>query len=349
MSAPDLRSQAVPRPFLPRRAVPVVLGLLLLAACALSLGMGSVVISPSEVWFAFLHRIGLDIGAEPSFRAEAVLWDIRLPRILLGLLVGAALAVTGAVLQGLYRNQLADPHLLGIGPGAALGGALGSISGGVQGAIAGATAAAIATALITRRLGATRSLDPSRFILTGVALGAALTAWVGFIVFASDSTKVPPIQFWLLGSLTGSTWRALVTVAVIVGVGLSGLFFASRILDLFALGESEARHLGVDVDLATATIVMAVGAIVGATVGAVGVVVFVGLLVPHIVRRFTGPAHRPLLVSSALGGGLFVVLADLLARTLADPVDIPVGLLTAAVGGPFFLWLIRKPPRGEPT
>lgn len=286
------------------------------------------------------------IGSDPSFQADAVIWNIRLPRILLGTVVGASLAVTGGVLQGLYRNPLADPHLLGIGPGAAIGGAIGSLAGGVQGAIAGGTVAGVLTALLTRRLTLRQSLEPSRMILTGVALGTALTAWVGFVVFSADATKVPPIQFWLLGSLTGSTWRALGTATVIAVFGVLGLMTASRILDLFALGESEARHLGVDVDLVTSVLLMGVGAVVGATVGAVGVVVFVGLLVPHVVRRFTGPAHLPLLTGSALGGAAMLVVADLIARTVADPVDIPVGLVSAAVGGPFFLWLINRSANG---
>jgi iron complex transport system permease protein len=209
--------------------------------------------------------------------------------------------------------------------------------------------AGVLTSLIVRRLGATAALESSRFILTGVALGTALTAWVGFVVFASDATVVPPIRFWLLGSLTGSTWRALGTATVIIGLGIAGLLAAARTLDLFALGESEARHLGVDVDLVTAVILMSVGGVVGATVGAGGVVVFVGLLVPHLDRRFTGPAHLPLLTASALGGALMMVLSDLASRTVANPVDIPVGLVTAAVGGPFFLWLIRRPAMADPT
>lgn len=325
-----------------RRGVAAGLTFLVLALSALSLGLGAVQISPSEVVAVLSRKVGLAAGAEPSFQADAVLWGIRLPRILLGFIAGAALGLSGAVLQGVFRNQLADPQLLGIGPGAALGGVVGAAAGGTQGAIAGGTVLGLLTALLVRRLGRTPSLEPSRFILNGVALGAALSAWVGFVVFSADQTRVPPIEFWLLGSLTGSTWRALGTSLVFLSFGAVGLLSSARVLDLLALGETEARHLGVDVDLVTTVLLMTVGGMVGATVGAVGVVGFVGLLVPHIIRRLTGPAHRHLLRSSALGGGLFVVAADLLARTAAEPIEIPVGLVTAALGGPFFLWLIRR-------
>lgn len=325
-----------------RRGIALVLGVLLVVAVALSLGMGAVTITPAEVLAVVARKAGLTVGTEPTVQAEAVVWSIRLPRALMGVVTGGALALTGVVLQGVFRNPMADPQLLGIGPGASLGGVVGSVAGGTQGAIAGGAVAGLLTALVVRRLGARRAAQPSRFILTGVALSAALSAWVGFVVFGADRAKVPPIEFWLLGSLTGSTWRALGTATVLAGLGAFGLWLGARTLDLMALGESEARHLGVDVDFATTILLMGVGIVTGAAVGAVGVVGFVGLLVPHLVRRLTGPAHRPLMSGSMLAGGLFVVLTDLLARTVFVPIEIPVGLVTAVVGGPFFLWLIRK-------
>ncbi len=324
-----------------RRYVTPLLAVLAVAAGVASLGMGAVTIPFDEVVGVLADRAGLPV-AEPEFTADAVVWNIRMPRVLMGAVVGAGLAVAGAVLQGMYRNELADPQLLAIGPGAALGGVLGSLAGQTQGAIAGGIAAGVLTGLLVRRLGRTASLEPSRFILIGVALGAAVSAWVGFVVFSGDSTRVPPIEFWLLGSLTGSTWRALGTAAVVIALGGAWLFAAARPLDLMALGEAEARHLGVDVELLTAALMLAVGAVVGAAVGAVGVIGFVGLLVPHVVRRLIGPTHRPLLVASAFGGALLVIAADLVARTAASPIEIPVGLVTAAVGGPFFIWLIRR-------
>jgi iron complex transport system permease protein len=330
-------------PFANRRrwAAPVV-GLLLVAVAWGALSLGAVSIPAGEVLGVLTHKLGISVFSEPSARAEAVVWGLRMPRMLLAFTVGAALALTGGVLQGLLRNNLSDPQLLGIGPGAALGAAIGSSAGGVQGAIAGGVAAGVVTAFAIRRLARGASIDPTRIILSGVALGAALSAWVGFIVFAADRAAVPPIEFWLLGSLAGSTWRTFGTVLVFVAIAVIVLLASARILDIFLLGEADARHLGIDVDLVRTIILISVGAAVGATVGAAGVIAFVGLLVPFIVVRVTGPLHRYLLVASLAGGALFVAAADLLARLAIQPIEIPVGLVTAAVGGPVFLWLLTR-------
>ena len=319
-----------------------VLGTLLVVAATVSLGMGSVDLAPGEVTRVLLWRLGVESGAAPGFTADAVVVDIRLPRVLLGAVAGGSLALAGAALQGLFRNPLADPHLLGIGPGAALGGVVGTIAGGVTGGVVGGVVGGVMAALVVRRLGGGGLAEPSRFILTGVAFGAALSAWLGFLVFAADRTAVPPVDFWLLGGLAGSTWRLVGSTVLAVLAGWVGVFASARTLDLLSLGESEARHLGLDVDRAVTAVLVAVGLVTGAATGAVGVVAFVGLLAPHLVRPFTGPAHRPLLVASVLMGALLVVVADLVARTVADPAEIPVGLVTAAVGGPFFLWLLRR-------
>jgi iron complex transport system permease protein len=314
----------------------------LVATAWAALSLGAVAITPAEVLGVLARRVGLDLFAEPSAQAEAVVWGIRMPRLLLAFTVGAALALTGGVLQGLLRNNLADPHLLGIGPGAAIGAAIGSTAGGVQGAIAGGVAGGVITAFVVRRLARRASIDPTRIVLSGVALGAALSAWVGFVVFAADRGKVPPIEFWLLGSLAGSTWRAFGTVLVFIVIAAVTLLASARILDVFRLGETDATHLGIDVDLVRTVILIAVGAAVGATVGVAGVIAFVGLLVPFIVIRFTGPLHRHLLVATLASGALFVAASDLVARLAIQPIEIPVGLVTAAIGGPVFLWLLTR-------
>lgn len=313
-----------------------------LALAALNLGMGAVTIAPAEVLAVLSRRIGLEIGSEPAASSAAVVWSIRLPRTLLAVIVGGGLGVVGAALQGVFRNSLADPQLLGIGPGAAIGAAIGAGAGGVAGSIAAGTAAGLLVALLLRRLARRAAADPARFILVGVALGAALTAWVGFFVFASDRSTVPPMEFWLLGSLSGATWRVVGTAVVLVGAAVAVLVVNGRSLDLLSLGEREARHIGIDVDLIITVVLMAVGAATGATVGAVGVVGFVGLVIPHLIRGVAGPSHRFLMVASALGGGAFVLAADLVARTVLSPVEISVGLVTALIGGPFFLFLLRR-------
>ena len=326
-----------------RRAFLIALGSVVLAVTALNLGMGAVEISAGQVVDVLVTRLGFGSGADPTFQADAVLWNIRLPRVLLALVVGAGLGLAGAGLQGVFRNPLADPQLLGIGPGASLGAVVALLIGGSsEAALAGGAVGGVITASLLRRFGEPRSPDPSRFVLSGVALGAALSAWVGFLVLAADRTAVPPVEFWLLGSLTGSTWRTLASAVVLTVAGSVILFGSARSLDLMTLGESEARHLGVDVDLVRSLVLFSTGLVVGTAVGAVGVVGFVGLLAPHVVRLGTGPKHRGLLVGSALGGAAFVAAADLGARTIASPIEIPVGLLTAAVGGPVFLWLLRR-------
>jgi iron complex transport system permease protein len=325
-----------------RRWVNLGLAVLVILAFLLSLTLGAVEVRPLDALRVIAQHLGLDTKPVISAQADSVVWGIRLPRTLLGLLVGAALAASGGVLQGSLRNQLADPHLLGIGPGSAIGAALGAGVAGVRGAIAGGVATGVLTAFAIRRLRRRMAIDPNRLILAGVALGVTLSAWVGFIVFGLDRSVVPPIEFWLLGSLAGATWRGLETAAFLLMTAFAVMIGAARTLDILALGDREAWHLGVDVELTTSILYIVVGAAVGVTVGTVGVVVFVGLLVPFLVRRGVGPSHRHLIPTGMLGGALFLVVSDLVARSIIQPIEIPVGLVTAAVGGPLFLWLVTR-------
>ncbi|MDJ0952184.1 MAG: iron ABC transporter permease [Acidimicrobiia bacterium] len=321
-----------------RRWYWVTAGAALVATLLASLAIGAVDVSIGGVVDSFLSRIG--IRTEPA--TDPIVWEIRFPRAMTALVVGAALGLVGAVLQGLLRNDLADPHLLGLGPGAAIGAAIGTATAGIQAGIAGGVFAGVAASFLLRRLARRISVDPTRIILSGVALGLVLNAWVGFVVFGLDRSSVPPLEFWLLGSLSGSSWRSFGTVAVFLSLAAAGLFLATRSLDLMAFGDSEARHLGVDTDMVTTMVMIASGAAVGATVGAAGVIAFVGLLVPFIARSLVGHEHKHLLPASMIGGAIFVAASDLAARTLIEPVELPVGLITAAVGGPVFLWLLGR-------
>ncbi len=215
-----------------------------------SLSVGAVSIPLDDVISVLLSKVGI---GEADGQSVAVVWGIRMPRVLLGFLVGATLGLVGAVLQGLLRNDLADPQLLGIAPGAAIGAVIGSIAAGVRGAIAGGIVTGIAAALVLRGLVRRASIDPTRIILSGVALGMLLSAVVGFIVFGADRSGVSPIEFWLLGSPSGATWSALGTAAVFLVSVIGGLVAAARNLDLLALGEAVARHLGVGTILVTIT------------------------------------------------------------------------------------------------
>ena len=327
-----------------RRLVLGGLGGGLVIAALISASMGSVEIPPSEVLGMLARRLGSGLGAEPSAQAEAVLSGIRLPRIALGTIGGACLGVAGAGLQGVLRNPLADPQLLAVGPGASLGAVAFMLALGATApaALAGATVGAVVVTRILRRFTSSVEGAVDRLVLAGVALGLVLSAWVGFLVFAADRAAVPPVDFWLLGSVAGATWRTAVNVALVGVFGFVLIAGAARSLDVLALGESEARHVGVDVDLVVQVVLLGCALTVGAAVGAAGVVGFVGLVVPHVMRRWLGPSHRPLLAASALGGALLVTVSDLAARTVAAPIEIPVGLITTAVGGPFFLWLLMR-------
>ncbi len=200
----------------------------------------------------------------------------------------------------------------------------------------------MAAALLSRRVARRQSDDAGRLILVGVALGAVLTAWAGFIVTGSDRTRVPPMEFWLLGNLGSATWVSVQALAVIGGAATVALLGASRTLDLLALGETEATHLGVDVDLAGSIISIAVGMMTGAAVGAGGVIGFVGLLIPTLIRPASPSRHRALILAGALAGAAFLIGADTFSRTILVPIEIPVGLVTTAIGGPVFLWLLGR-------
>lgn len=325
---------------LKRRITWTVLVVFVLGAAVATVAIGTVPVAFSDVAATIGSRLGL--AESPGGIADAVVWDIRMPRLVAGIATGAALGVVGAMLQGVLRNEMADPHLLGIGPGAAIGAALGASAGGTRGSIAGGVVAGILTAFILGRIAKGPSVDRTRVILSGAALSLVLGAWVGFVVFGSDRGTVPPLEFWLLGSLSATTWSTAITLSVFVGVAVAGMFTVRRTLDVVSLGEKEARFLGVDIELVTTTLLIVAGATVGATVGAVGVIAFVGLLVPLVVRIGMGPSYRHILPASVLGGAIFVLATDLVARSVLQPVEVPVGLVTAAVGGPVFLWLIQR-------
>jgi len=323
-----------------RRITWVALVALTIGVAGASVAIGSVSVPLGDVAATIGAKFGL--STSPGGVAEAVVWDIRIPRLVVGFATGAALGVVGAMLQGVLRNEMADPHLLGIGPGAAIGAALGASGGGTRGAIAGGVAAGVLTAFVLRRLARGPAIDRTRIILSGAALSLALGAWVGFVVFGSDRGKVPPLEFWLLGSVSSATWSTAITLTIFVSVAIGGMLMVRRTLDVVSLGEKEAGFLGVDTELLTSSLLIVAGATVGATVGAVGVIAFVGLVVPLVLRRGMGHSYRHVLPASIVGGGIFVMAADLVARSVLSPIEVPVGLVTAAVGGPVFLWLIRR-------
>lgn len=323
-----------------RRVAPVVGasvgGAVLLMVTTASTALGAVAVDP-WTWAT---------GALTPVQ-EAVLFDIRLPRIALAILVGAALATSGALLQGLFRNPLAAPDLVGVSSGAALATAAGIVlglpaSGAVSLPLVAFAGGAAATGFAAAMASSTGELSVTRLLLAGIAVNAICAAGVGILVFVADDDQLRGFTFWTLGSLGAASWSN-VTVALFGAAipALGGLGLA-RGLDVLFLGESSARTLGVAVGALKLACIGLVALAVGTSVALCGIVGFIGLVAPHLVRLTMGPSHRLVLPGSALLGATLLLGADLVARTIVAPVELPVGVLTTLLGGPFLLYLLRQ-------
>ncbi|GAA1920261.1 iron ABC transporter permease [Microbacterium aoyamense] len=329
----------------------VVLIVALAVTVVVSLGVGQYALAPSEVLGILLRAVGVpnDLAPEAA-TATGVVMEIRLPRIVLGLLVGAALAVSGVLMQAIFGNPLADAAVVGVSSGAALGAAA-SITLGVTAAgmwatpawaFVGGLAAVLAVYFVSRSGGRTEVVT---LLLTGIAINAIAGAGLAFMTFLGTTATREQIVFWQLGSLNGALWQNIVVVSPLVLLGTIVAFAVSRRLDLFALGERTARHLGVRVEALRIVVIITVALLVCAAVAFAGIIGFVGLVVPHLMRMAIGPAHLPLMIASTLGGALLIAIADLVARTAVPMADLPIGMLTALIGGPFFLWLLVRTRR----
>ena len=325
-----------------RRALVPVLLVLLLAVTLVSAAIGAYEVPIGDVIDSVLNKLG--IGEPLDQTADAVLWQVRFPRIVLGLIVGACLGVAGALMQGTFANPLAEPGIIGVSSGAAVGASavivlgLGSFSVPLA-AFAGGLLTTAIVYLMAREGGRTEVVT---LVLTGIAINAFTGALVGMLTFLSDDEELRALTFWTLGSLASATWDDVRMVAplAVLGLVLAPLF--SRRLDLLGLGEASARHLGVDVERMRLMVIGLVAVLTAAAVASAGVITFVGLVVPHLIRMVAGPGHRLLVPASALLGAVVLVLADLAARTLAAPAEMPLGVLTALVGSPAFFYLIRR-------
>jgi iron complex transport system permease protein len=287
-------------------------------------------------------------------RQESVMMVIRLPRVVAGLLIGSSLAVAGASIQGLFRNPLADPGLIGISSGSALAAAIMIVLGNrlLGGFIAtfgewalplAAFAGGFVTTLLIYRLSTIGSkTSVLTMLLAGIAINALGGAGIGLLTFIATDDQLRDLTFWSLGSLGRANWAMIGAMVPFMAVALLPLPFLARSLNAFLLGESEAGHLGINVERIKVLVVVLVALAVGAGVAVAGMIGFVGLVVPHLIRLTLGPDHRILLPASALLGASLLLIADLLARTIAVPAEVPIGIVTVLVGGPFFLWLLLR-------
>ncbi len=320
---------------------------LMVLSWGLTLSVGAISIPFPKVLSALMGRAG-----EEADTFHTIIWELRLPRVLLASVVGGALGLVGCAFQGLLRNPLADPYIVGVSSGAAVGAALSVLLGwhtigygwGSAGLafISGLLVLTVVIALSQRN----GHLRLTQFLLTGVAVGTSLWGIVTLLLVLAGE-DLSRVLYWLLGGLLNADWQRLEWCALLMLIGGVALFSQARALNLYCAGETGAQHLGVQVERLKWVVLVAGSLTTAGTVAVAGIIGFVGWLVPHLLRQWVGGDHRVLMPLSALGGALLLLWADTIARTLARPTELPVGVITALVGTPLFLWVMRQQKTGE--
>lgn len=341
-----------------RKRTTVLIGIGTAVVCAIvmfwSLTAGALPISTGQLLAIAGHQLGIESSTSYSFQEEFVIMSIRLPRMLLAFIVGAGLGVAGTSMQGLFRNPLADPALIGVSGGAALGAITIIVAGALflpeldstlrllllpLAAFAGGAAASVITYSLATRFGKTVT---GLLLLAGISVNAITGAFSGFLIFIATDAQLRSITFWNLGSVSGATWKTLTVIAPLTLIPSYILSRYGRAFNALALGEREAYHLGLQVQWLKIVVIALTAVSVGAGVAFCGIIGFVGLVVPHLLRMIIGPDYRTLLPGSFLLGGLLLVAADTVSRTIMSPAELPIGIVTTAIGGPFFLWLLLR-------
>lgn len=327
----------------------LLLALFLAGSALVSLTAGA---SDASATAVLGHYLGMNNAI--AARDLLIIEQIRLPRVVMGMLVGGALAVSGAIMQGMFRNPLADPGLAGVSAGAGLGAAIVIVLGGsiampfmaFAGFLAlpllsfvGSLVTTVALYAVSTRNGRT---SVATMLLAGIAFGALAMAATGCLVYMANDHQIRDLTFWQLGSLAGATWPKAATLATIIVLSSAALPFMARGLNALSMGEAVAGHMGISVEALKRSGIVVVSAMTGGAVAVSGGIGFVGIVVPHILRLAIGPDHRYLLPACALLGAALLVLADALARIIVAPAELPIGIITALFGSPFFLWLLLK-------
>lgn len=333
----------------------LVLAGLLTAAVTFAITWGTVSIAPGTVWriaaAQLLQVAGFDLVLEPTWSVQQfqIVWMIRMPRVLLAALVGAGLAVVGVVMQAMVRNPLADPYLLGVSSGASVGAvsvlAYGSLAmTGTYGLTAGAFAGALVATVVVYALAHVQGrIHATRLILSGVAVGYVLVGITSLITLTSGQRELAAaLMTWTLGTLAGTEWKELGLPALVLGSSLAWLLLQARALNALGSGEETAVTLGVHTHGLRRRLFVMVSLLTGTMVAVSGAIGFIGLVIPHITRMLVGVNHRRVLPVAALGGAIFLVLVDLLARTWLAPTELPAGVVTSLIGGPFFVWMLLR-------
>ncbi|WP_433759415.1 FecCD family ABC transporter permease [Nocardia sp. CA-135398] len=326
-------------------AIAVALAILLMVMLV-SIGAGSATVSIADtcrVIIAHLSSGTSDVG----FTVDQIVWNYRLPRVILAALCGCGLAISGVILQALVNNPLADPYVLGLSSGASLGAmtvivTAGAALGGI-GVSAAAFIGAIGTAAVVFALGQRRgTLAPTRLVLAGVAVGYLLLAATNYLQLRATPNELRAVMFWTMGSVSGASWSRLGPVTLVVLVVVTVVLAFGRRLNVLGTGDEQATALGVDVRSTRITLLVLASLLTGVLIAVAGGIGFVGLMIPHLIRLAFGMDHRRVLPLAALLGAAYLVLVDLLSRTIDAPNELPLGIFTAAFGAPFFLWLLRR-------
>lgn len=331
----------------------IALGFACLLAIWLSLALGPVSLPMMDTLRAFLHLVGVPVAEDNLQQAELIVGQIRLPRTLLGLAVGAVLALSGVAMQGLFRNPLADPGLVGVSSGAALGAAVAIVAGASLGGLpeafqpyllsSCAFAGGLGVTAIVYRLGRRDGrTSVSTMLLAGVAMTALAGSIIGLFTYLADDASLRTLTFWNLGTLNGASYSRLLPLLLVCAAVILWLPRRAKALNALLLGESEARHLGIEVERLKRELILCIALGVGAAVAAAGLIGFIGLIVPHLVRLLTGPDHRVVLPASALAGATLLLFADIFARLVMAPAELPIGIVTVFIGAPFFLFLLVR-------